>query len=299
MNRIIVYIIGVSMAILLFLIPVTVIGAIVENPMGFLGEVIFTDGDTTKVSKEVEEMYKEFFKKNIGKDIVNYINKKLEEKEKKYSETYFTIPMVLILNENDKLKDETFESLKLNQKIDILFDLRYEDNNDENYLKTLKENDNFKNISSLSNTTLMTYINYFSKNTEENIIVSGNSELGNSIAKSALSKQGCPYVWGAQGPDSFDCSGLVYWACKENGVNFTRTTAEVLSRMGKPVTREELQPGDIITFNTIPGEISHVGIYIGGGKMVHAPDFNIPVSISTVFGSPYWENIIYNCRRLY
>ena len=120
MNRIIVYIIGVSMVALLFLIPVTVIGAIVENPMGFLGEVIFTDGDTTKVSKEVEEMYKEFFKKNIGKDIVNYINKKLEEKEKKYPETYFTIPIVLILNENDKLEDETFESLKLNEKINMI-----------------------------------------------------------------------------------------------------------------------------------------------------------------------------------
>lgn len=300
MNRFIVYIIGVTVAILLFLIPVTVIGAVVESPMEFLGEVIFGDGDTTEVSKEVEEMYKEFFKNDLGKDMLNYIDKKLGEKEEKYKVTYFTIPIILIIDIDDNLENVTFESLKLNEKIDILFNIRYENTNDEEYLKAIKQNENFKKISSLSNTTLMTYINYFSKsNNQENIIVSGDSELGNSIARSALSKQGSPYVWGAAGPDSFDCSGLVYWACKENGVNFTRTTAEVLAGMGVAVTREELQAGDIITFNTIPGEISHVGIYIGDGKMVHAPDFDIPVSISTVFGSPYWENIIYNYRRLY
>ena len=103
-----------------------------------------------------------------------------------------------------------------------------------------------------------------------NIMASEGSELGNAIANSALSKRGCQYVWGASGPDTFDCSGLVWWACNENGVKFERTTASQLSKMGKSVKYEELQAGDIITFKTDPSYISHVGIYIGNGQMVHA-----------------------------
>ena len=85
------------------------------------------------------------------------------------------------------------------------------------------------------------------KEDSNNIMVSGDSELGNAIANSALSKRGCHYVWGASGPDTFDCSGLVWWACNENGVKFERTTASQLSKMGKSVKYEELQAGDIIT----------------------------------------------------
>ena len=79
-------------------------------------------------------------------------------------------------------------------------------------------------------------------------------------------------VWGAEGPDEFDCSGLVWWACNENGVTFTRTTAQELSKMGTEVKLHELQPGDIMTFKTDPTYVSHVGIFIGNGMMVHAPN---------------------------
>lgn len=126
----------------------------------------------------------------------------------------------------------------------------------------------------------------------------GDSAVGVSIANYALSKQGSPYVWGAAGPNSFDCSGLVYWACKQAGVNFTRTTAAVLSTMGTSVSYANLQPGDIITFKTIPTYVSHVGIYIGGGRMVHAPTFDQPVQVANL-NTAYWQNVMYNCRRLY
>lgn len=127
----------------------------------------------------------------------------------------------------------------------------------------------------------------------------GDSELGNAIVKSALSKCGCSYVWGASGPNTFDCSGLVYWACKQNGVNFGRTTASELSTMGISVSIEELQPGDILTFKTEPPKISHVGIYIGDGKMVHAPHTGDVVKVVNVMDSKYWRKVIHNCRRLY
>lgn len=132
-----------------------------------------------------------------------------------------------------------------------------------------------------------------------NTAVSGDSELGNAIAESALSQIGVPYVWGGSDPNGFDCSGLVWWAMNENGVHFTRTTAEELANMGQGISVQELQPGDIITFRTIPTYISHVGIYIGNGQMVHAPTFDVPVQVDTVTGDRYWESILVNCRRLY
>lgn len=133
----------------------------------------------------------------------------------------------------------------------------------------------------------------------DNYVPEGNSEIGNAIVLSAMKKLGCHYVWGAEGPDTFDCSGLVWWACHENNVNFTRTTASELSKMGIEVSKEELQPGDIITFKTDPSYVSHVGIYIGDGKMIHAPNQNTVVRIDVIFSSKYWNAVTYNYRRLY
>ena len=131
-----------------------------------------------------------------------------------------------------------------------------------------------------------------------NIMANGDSESGNAIANSALSKRGCQYVWGANGPDTFDCSGLVWWACNENGVKFERTTASQLSKMGKSVKYEELQAGDIITFKTDPSYVSHVGIYIGNEQMVHAPNRTTVVKVQQITSGYYYERM-YNCRRLY
>ena len=145
------------------------------------------------------------------------------------------------------------------------------------------------------------YIRYFgdNSNASDNVEVEGNSEIGKAIANSALSKQGCKYVWGASGPNEFDCSGLVWWACKENGIKFERTTAQVLSTMGQKITKEQLQAGDIITFKTDARYVSHVGIYIGNGKMVHAPNSRSVVRIDDIFNSSYWTKVTYNYRRLY
>ncbi|MFV0393031.1 MAG: NlpC/P60 family protein [Coprobacillaceae bacterium] len=165
---------------------------------------------------------------------------------------------------------------------------------DSNYVTTLKNHMETYDLYKYDTMTVEEF-----KEENKDLVVSGDSELGNAIANSAMSKKGSPYVWGANGPNSFDCSGLVWWACKENGINFTRTTAEGLSTMGQEVSINDLQAGDIITFRTIPSYVSHVGIYIGNGKMVHAPTFDVPVSVDTVIGNRYWEGILVNCRRLY
>ena len=119
---------------------------------------------------------------------------------------------------------------------------------------------------------------------------------GQAIVDAAMSKRGSPYIWGASGPNSFDCSGLVYWACKQAGVYFTRTTAAELSKMGQKVSLDELQPGDIITLNTM-GYVSHVVIYIGNGQIVHAPQTGDVVKTGSL--SRYSRNKIVSCRRLY
>lgn len=121
-------------------------------------------------------------------------------------------------------------------------------------------------------------------------------QVGQNIVNAAMTKLGTPYVWGAAGPNSFDCSGLVYWAHKQAGIYFTRTTAAELSHMGQEVSFSELQPGDIITLNTL-GYVSHVVIYAGNGKIVHAPQTGDVVKV--VNFPERWRNKVVSCRRLY
>jgi cell wall-associated NlpC family hydrolase len=105
----------------------------------------------------------------------------------------------------------------------------------------------------------------------------------------ALTQQGKPYVWGATGPNSYDCSGLVQWAFKQAGRVLPRT-AEMQSAVGTPVARDQLQTGDLVFFYT---PVSHVGIYVGGGKILNASTTGQPVKISSMAGMPF-----HNARRI-
>jgi peptidoglycan DL-endopeptidase CwlO len=92
----------------------------------------------------------------------------------------------------------------------------------------------------------------------------------------AMGKIGSPYRYGASGPNAFDCSGLVSWAFKKAGKSLPRTS-RAMSKVGTPVSRASLQPGDLVFFYK---PVSHVGIYIGDGKIVHASTRKSPVKIS-------------------
>ncbi len=148
-----------------------------------------------------------------------------------------------------------------------------------------------------------------STNTNQNnsSITESNAALGVKIANYALAKQGSRYYWGASGPTYFDCSGLVYWAHKQAGVRIGRTTAAGYAGSGKSVSYNNLQIGDVITFNYGRG-VAHIGIYIGNGRMVHASgkgsetvgqDPNQCVKVTSIAPGSYFYNYIYNCRRLY
>ncbi|MFJ8975880.1 NlpC/P60 family protein [Streptomyces sp. NPDC102282] len=94
---------------------------------------------------------------------------------------------------------------------------------------------------------------------------------------------GKPYVWGATGPSSFDCSGLTMAAWRAAGVSLPRTTYTQINA-GQRVSRSELAPGDLVFF--YPG-VTHVGLYIGGGQMIHAPRPGAPVRIAPISEMPF------------
>ena len=108
---------------------------------------------------------------------------------------------------------------------------------------------------------------------------SSGSLGGNSKAvQLAKSKLGCRYVWGATGPNTFDCSGLMYWVAKQLGKSIPRTSKEQ-SRSGTPVSKANLLPGDLVFFANKNG-VHHVGMFIGNNEFIHSPQTGDVVKIS-------------------
>ena len=105
-----------------------------------------------------------------------------------------------------------------------------------------------------------------------------SSASGNAIVSYAYNFIGTPYVYGATGPDTFDCSGFTsYVYANAAGINITRTTYSQMG-VGTPVSYDELQPGDLVF--TYGGD--HVGIYVGGGQYIHAPQPGDSVKVGNV-----------------
>lgn len=113
-------------------------------------------------------------------------------------------------------------------------------------------------------------------------VAAPNSRAAEAVAY-AYGKLGSPYVWGATGPDAFDCSGLAQAAYRAAGISLPRTTYAQINA-GRRVSRSELRPGDLVFFYS---GISHVGIYVGNGQMIHAPNPSAPVRLAPVDEMPF------------
>jgi peptidoglycan DL-endopeptidase CwlO len=112
-----------------------------------------------------------------------------------------------------------------------------------------------------------------------------------SVVSIAMHYLGTPYVWGGASPSGFDCSGLVMYVFAQIGVSLPHSSYAQYG-MGSPVSRDQLQPGDLVFFDGL----GHVGIYVGGGSFIHAPHTGDVVRISSLSG--WYASTYVGARRI-
>ena len=126
---------------------------------------------------------------------------------------------------------------------------------------------------------------------------SSSNSIGEKLVNLAKSKLGCRYVWGATGPNTFDCSGLTSWCHKQLGISIPRTSL-AQSKSGKAVNKSDLQAGDLIFWKTTSAEVGHVGMYVGNNQFIHAPNKSKPVKYDSLDNS-YYKSRYVRARRYY
>lgn len=120
--------------------------------------------------------------------------------------------------------------------------------------------------------------------------LSGTS-VGSEIVIRAVALLGAPYRFGAAGPTSFDCSGLVSYVHHEIGIEVPRTAVEQY-RAATPVNKANLAPGDLLFFRTRGRGVSHVAIYTGAGRFVHAPQTGRPIELRALEDDYYRPRLV-------
>lgn len=130
-------------------------------------------------------------------------------------------------------------------------------------------------------------------------VVTSSSPLGLQVVEYAKQFLGVPYVWGGNGPNSFDCSGFTKYVYAHFGYTLNRTASAQLSN-GTSVSRSELQPGDLIFIDNgkVSTPVSHVGIYVGDGQFIHASTNDYQVRFGDLNASYYSNTYVY-ARRIF
>lgn len=122
------------------------------------------------------------------------------------------------------------------------------------------------------------------------------NSLGMQLVTFAQQFLGCPYVWGGNGPNAFDCSGFTKYIYAQFGYTLNRTASDQLYN-GTKVARGEWQPGDLIFFDNgrVSTPVSHVGIYVGDGQFIHASTNSYVVQFNSLYSAHYSNT--YECAR--
>jgi murein DD-endopeptidase len=128
-------------------------------------------------------------------------------------------------------------------------------------------------------------------------LLSASGSVGNEIAMRAISLLGRPYEYGGNGPTTFDCSGLVRFVHDQIGIATPRTAAEQYSA-ATPVSLDRLKPGDLLFFKIKGKRISHVAIYTGEGRFIHAPQTGRPVELR-LLDDEYYRPRLAGAGRLF
>lgn len=131
-----------------------------------------------------------------------------------------------------------------------------------------------------------------------NYAAPASDSKGEAIIQTAKAYLGKPYVYGAAGPNSFDCSGFTSYVFASHGISLPRTSSSQ-SGVGTTVARSDLRPGDLVFFATgSSGAVSHVGIYIGDGNIIHAASGQGKVVINNLSQSYYSSRYLWAKRVL-
>ena len=121
--------------------------------------------------------------------------------------------------------------------------------------------------------------------------------LGQQIADYACGFKGSRYVYGGMSPSGFDCSGFVTYVYKQYGISVTRNASGQYRDNGVHIDKSNLYPGDLVFFSRNGNSVTHVGIYIGNNKFVHASSSRVGVIISDL-GSAYYTRVWFGAKRL-
>lgn len=256
-----------------------------EEKQDSLNEKIESLDEKDKELKEINEETKESLseleaKKDEQQVLVEEVQAEQEEFEREFlavSERQLVTPQYSVIESSSSSIDE------LNSAISQLRSIR------DNQIKStiVKEEINAKIEEAKDKVSqLQAAIDAANSASKPNRGDTTVSATGNVIVDYAYQFLGCPYVYGATGPSTFDCSGFVQYVFKNAaGVSLPRTTYDQIN-VGVAVSYDDLQPGDLVFPHT-----GHVGIYIGGGQMIHAPRTGDVVKVSSVYS-------FYTARRV-
>lgn len=144
-------------ALILFMLPIVTVGAVISNPLGFLGELLFGSGNSSSNSNEVLTLYQMILDSDIGKEMTTYLHEL--EKDGNVKDTEILLPLIISF-QNDELEnmsEYTMKDLNAEEKIDILYEIRSESEDLNEYISSIKKHDKFKILNNFSDTTLLNY----------------------------------------------------------------------------------------------------------------------------------------------
>ena len=125
----------------------------------------------------------------------------------------------------------------------------------------------------------------------------GFGRRGAQIVQMAQQYMGTPYAWGGSSPGGFDCSGFIYYIYSQFGISLPRMS-DGQCEVGRAISGDNLLPGDLVFFTTYEPGASHVGIYLGGGRFIHASSAAGEVTI-TPLGKSYYQERYLGARRVW
>ena len=261
-----------------------------QNTKGWIRkEKILTKAEQEKIEQE-EKAAQEAAEKQ-----------KEQEKAKNSTKTMYVNAATVNVRKEPNTSSEIVTNANMNTKVIVQSEnsgwSKVTVNGKEGYIATNLLSDK-KQTTSRSSTSRKTSTtsNVNNKQQTTNVVTTSGSSSGAAVVAKAKSYIGYKYVYGGSSPSTgFDCSGFTSYIYKQFGVSLNRTAAGQYSN-GKAVSRANLQPGDLVMFGK--SGINHVGIYIGGGMIVHAENKTTGVTTDTI-NSGYYNNNYVGARRIF